>query len=60
MPKPEKQLILTYRTVSRCAGDERTCEACAQLDGTEALPPHADCASEYGCRCVGVNEGSVI
>ena len=37
--------------VSRAVLDERTCDACAFFDGTDAVPPHDDCTSEDGCRC---------
>ncbi len=30
-------------------------------NGSEALPPHEDCVSKYGCRCVSVvSEGSLV
>ena len=51
------QTMPVCKTVSLCAGDERTCEACAQQDGMEVLPPHEGCTSEHGCRCVGVIVG---
>lgn len=38
--------------VSRAMADSRCCDVCASLDGTPHEPPHQDCTSDGGCRCV--------
>ncbi len=59
MPEPKK--LRDYfvqarkvKVVSRSAGDGYCCTVCMQMDGSEALPPHENCVSKYGCRCVGI------